>query len=93
MSLPKYASKTFLQQFRAFKQQSFPDKVVFFSGCFINYYAPEVGMDLVAVMQRNKREVIVPEGLDCCGSPLVGKGYLDEAVEKARTNIVLEAPA
>lgn len=40
-------------------------------------------MDLVAVMQRNKREVmIVPEGLDCCGSPLVGKGYLDEAVEK-----------
>ncbi len=92
MSLPKYASKTFLQQFRAFKQQSFPDKVVFFSGCFINYYAPEVGMDLVAVMQRNKREVIVPEGLDCCGSPLVGKGYLDEAVEKAHTNIAALKP-
>jgi glycerol-3-phosphate dehydrogenase subunit C len=87
MSLPKYASKTFLSQFRAFKQQSFPDKVVFFSGCFINYYAPEVGMDLVAVMQKNNMEVIVPEGLDCCGSPLVGKGYLDEAMEKGRKNI------
>ena len=87
MSLPKYASKTFLSQFRALKQQSFPDKVVFFSGCFINYYAPEVGMDLVAVMQRNQLEVIVPEGLDCCGSPLVGKGYLDEAMEKGRKNI------
>ena len=87
MSLPPYAGKTFTRQFRSFRQQSFPDKVVFFPGCYINYYEPEIGMDFVAVMQENQFEVVLPEGLDCCGSPLVVQGYLDEAVGKGRTNI------
>ena len=92
MSLPAYANRTFVQQFRALKQQSSPNKVVFFSGCYINYYEPDIGLDLVAVLQHNGYEVIVPEGLDCCGSPLVGKGYLDEAMGKGRTNIAALKP-
>lgn len=88
MQLPAYATQTFAAQFKALQQQSYPDKVVFFPGCFINYYDPQVGMDFVAVMQRNRFEVIYPEGLECCGSPLVVNGYLDEATEKGRSNIV-----
>ena len=87
MKLPAYANKTFFHQFKAFQQQSFPNKVVFFPGCFINYYAPQIGMDFVAVMQKNRFEVIAPDGLECCGSPLVAKGYLDEMADKARKNI------
>ena len=92
MRLPSYASKTFLQQFHALKQQPFPDKVVFFPGCYINYYEPAIGMDFVAVMQYNRFEVVVPDGLDCCGSPQVIQGYLDEATDKARKNIEVLKP-
>lgn len=92
MSLPSYASQTFQKQFHALKQQSFPDKVVFFPGCYINYYEPGIGMDFVAVMQKNNFEVIVPDDLDCCGSPQVVQGYLAEAVGKARKNIEIFKP-
>ena len=61
MTLPAYAAKTFEQQFRNLRQQSFADKVIFFPGCYINYYEPEIGLDFVAVMQRNHYEVIVAD--------------------------------
>lgn len=86
-SLPEFAPKTFLRQFRALKQESFPDKVVLFPGCYINFYEPGIGMDFVAVMQRNRFEVVVPEGLRCCGSPLAVKGFLDEVEGNARNNL------
>ena len=92
MRLPSYANKTFLGQFRALQQRNYPDKVVFFPGCYINYYEPGIGMDFVAVMQQNHFEVIVPNGLDCCGSPQVIQGYLDEAIVKAKKNIEVLKP-
>lgn len=84
--LPKYASQSFIKQFKKLRQTSYPDKVVFYPGCFINYNDPQVGMDFVAVMQANKYEVIVEEEFVCCGSPLVVNGFLDEAEENARKN-------
>lgn len=87
--LPAYAAESFLRQFKKLKQQSCPDKVVFYPGCFINYNDPQVGLDFVAVMQANGYEVIVEEDFVCCGSPMVATGYLDEAGEHARTNTEL----
>lgn len=84
--LPAYHANSFVKQFKQLKQQSFPDKVVFFPGCFINYNDPQVGLDFVAVMQKNNIEVIVDEDFVCCGSPLVVNGYLDEAHENAVKN-------
>lgn len=87
--MPKYAAKSFLQQFRSIKQKSYPDKVVFFPGCFINENDPDVGLAFVKVMQQNHYEVIVDEDFVCCGSPMVVTGYLDEAEEHARKNTLL----
>lgn len=92
MTLPAYAAKTFEQQFRTLRQQNFADKVIFFPGCYINYYEPEIGLDFVAVMQRNHYEVIVADKWECCGSPLVVKGYLDEAKQKGQNNIAALKP-
>ncbi len=86
VSPPRYAAKTFTEQFQSYRQQPFNDKIVFFPGCFVNYYDPVVGMDLVAVMQANEIEVVVP-ALQCCGSPLAASGYLDEAKEHAKGNM------
>lgn len=87
MKLPAFAKQTFADRFFNLQQRSFPDKVVFFPGCFINYYAPQIGLDFVAVMQKNRFEVIVPGDVQCCGSPLVVKGYLEEAEGNAKNNI------
>lgn len=87
--MPSYASESFVSKFKKIKQTSYPKKVVFFPGCFINYNQPEVGVDLVRVYQANKIEVIVDDAFVCCGSPLVVGGYLDEAHENANKNIAL----
>ncbi|MEG6584909.1 anaerobic glycerol-3-phosphate dehydrogenase subunit C [Dendrosporobacter sp. 1207_IL3150] len=84
--LPSYAGESFIKQFKKLRQENFPDKVVFFPGCFINYNDPQVGMDFVAVMQKNKIEVVIDEEFVCCGSPLVVNGYLTEAHDNAQKN-------
>jgi glycerol-3-phosphate dehydrogenase subunit C len=86
---PPYAAATFGKSFRALRQRTCPDKVVFFPGCYINYNEPQVGLDLVAVLQANGFEVIVPDKLRCCGSPLVVNGYLQEAQKNAAVNLGL----
>ncbi len=88
MPLPRFAGKTFQKQFRALRQQPFPQKVVFFPGCYIDLYDPQVGLDFVAVMQANRYQVVVPAGLQCCGTPLVANGFLDEARELVRSNVL-----
>ncbi len=49
------------------------DKVVYFTGCFANYYAPETAKALVAIMEKNGCAVIVPEQA-CCGMPMLANG-------------------
>ncbi|SMC41018.1 anaerobic glycerol-3-phosphate dehydrogenase subunit C [Sporomusa malonica] len=87
--LPAYASEPFIKQFKKIKQQSFANKVVFYPGCFISFNQPEVGLDVVAVLQANQFEVIVPEEAVCCGSPLVVNGFMDEAEANARKNVAI----
>jgi glycerol-3-phosphate dehydrogenase subunit C len=89
--LPPYARRTFLRQYGKLRQQPFADKVVFFPGCFINHNDPRTGLDLIAVLQANRYQVIVPEGLACCGVPLVTGGYLDEAEQAAKRNLAVLA--
>ncbi len=89
VKLPPFAAKTFLQQARGFKQAAQKRKAVFFSGCFINYNQPQIGMDLLAVYRHNDVEVAVDDKFVCCGSPMIAEGYLDEAKAKARKNVQL----
>lgn len=86
-SMPSYASKTFYRQFKDIKQPKSDKKVIFYPGCSINYNEPHIGIAFVKVMNHNGYEVLVDEGMNCCGSPLVVTGYLDEAKEHADNNV------
>lgn len=44
--------------------------VVYFTGCFANYYNPEIGKAFVEVMERNQVRVFVAEQI-CCGMPIM----------------------
>ena len=87
--MPTYASSSFISRFKKIKQTSYQRKVLFFSGCYINYNQPEVGVDLVKVYQKNKIEVAIDENLVCCGSPMVSGGYMDDARENAKKNVAI----
>lgn len=60
--------------------------VVFFPGCFIRYYDPQTGLDLIQVLEMAGYTVIVPPAFECCGLPMVAGGYTDDALDKARIN-------
>ena len=85
--MPAYASEPFKDIFRRIKQPACSKKIVMFTGCFVNDNEPQVGEAFVRVMNANDCEVIIDEGFNCCGSPLVVTGYLDEARQHADNNV------
>ncbi len=62
------------------------ETVLFFAGCGINYYEPSIGSAAASVLDRIGCEVMVPEGLQCCGRPLLSLGDRRAAEELASRN-------
>ena len=60
-------------------------KVAYFTGCFANYYYPEVGEATMAVMKKSGVEVVVPSQV-CCGLPMMAKGNRKDATASMRHN-------
>jgi glycerol-3-phosphate dehydrogenase subunit C len=61
-------------------------QVAYFHGCATNYYEPEVGKAIVAVLEHNGYEVLLPEQV-CCGLPMQSNGDFAGARHNAQTNI------
>jgi glycerol-3-phosphate dehydrogenase subunit C len=61
-------------------------KVAFFTGCFTNYYYPQAGHSMVAVLRNNGFDVIVPPQV-CCGLPLITKGNERGARRNCERNV------
>ncbi len=58
-------------------------KVAVFTTCYCNYNEPEIGADLIAVLQHNDIPVTLARREQCCGMPKLELGDL-EAVRAAR---------
>ncbi len=89
-TFPKYASKTFESWYRknvmAF-QNSFDRHVSYFHGCYVNYNYPQLGKDLVSVMNALGYGVHLLEKEKCCGTALISNGMIDQAKRNATSNI------
>ena len=86
-NMPAYAATAFKDKFSRIKQPSTGKKIVMFTGCYINDNEPQVGDAFIKVMNANGYEVLIDAGFNCCGSPLVVTGFLDEAHEHADNNV------
>ena len=88
--LPKYASKTFESWYRknvkSF-QDSFKRHISFFHGCSNNYNYPELGKEVVSVMNALGYGVHLLEKEKCCGVALISNGMIDQAKKNAAVNI------
>lgn len=76
--VPRFAGRRFSCWARSHVSPAGTRRVVYFHGCGTEYYEPEVGEQVVAVLEHNGFEVIVPKQ-DCCGLPLQSSGLFDDA--------------
>lgn len=66
-------------------------KVAYFHGCATQHYEMEVGQAIVAVLEHNGFEVILPPQ-NCCGLPMQSNGNFDGARRYAAANLRKLAP-
>lgn len=62
-------------------------RVVFFTGCTLNYIYPQAGEAVVRILTRNGWEVIIPEEQCCCGTPAFTSGDIETGRTLAEQNI------
>ncbi len=62
-------------------------RVAFFTGCYINYLAPNIGKDALSLLRRAGVSVVIPPGQGCCGTPMVASGDLQRALRLMKTNL------
>jgi FAD/FMN-containing dehydrogenase/Fe-S oxidoreductase len=99
-TLPKFASRTFRQQFSpsleqrsrsAAQERGQGGEVVLFDDTFTNYNHPSIGLAAIKVLAAaGYRPTLVPK--DCCGRPMISKGLLEQARQNAKRNVEVLAP-
>jgi len=63
--------------------QRTPGKAAVFSTCYVNYNEPDIGSDLLAVLDHNEIPYVLAEREACCGMPKLELGDL-AAVERLK---------
>jgi len=86
--LPSFARTPLRQQLPTVSGQPGSKlRVAYFTGCFDNYFDPEVGHAVVKVLVRNGVQVVIPPDQGCCGLPMLTNGLRDVALGLMRQNV------
>ena len=88
-SFPKYSFQGFEGWLRrhAKEQAAFQEQVAYYHGCYVNYNYPQLGKDLVKVMNALGVGVQLLDKEKCCGVALIANGMSKRAKENARHNV------
>ncbi|ABB13749.1 (Fe-S)-binding protein [Carboxydothermus hydrogenoformans] len=81
--LPEFSKETLVEKARS-KQTSGKEKLLYFPGCMINNVYVNVGEAVIAVLQHNGAQVVVPEKQSCCGTPARVHGDIESAKSLGR---------
>lgn len=86
---PEYASQTFESWYKSVKeeQDKYERQVSYFHGCYANYNNPQLGRDLVKVMNALGIGVQLLEKEKCCGVALIANGFYKQATKQAKINL------
>ncbi len=64
-----------------------PGKVAVFATCFINYNEPQIGHDLLKILDHNEIPHVLADQEACCGMPKLELGDLESVDRLKQTNI------
>jgi glycolate oxidase iron-sulfur subunit len=87
-TIPKIAFRNLFDRTPEFIK-GLPDKPVvgFFAGCAITYAYPEIGEEMIKVLQRRGYSVFLPKTQQCCGIPALSSGNGRLAEDLALANV------
>ncbi len=88
-TFPKYSGRSFegwLKR-RSKEQAAFPEQVAYFHGCYVNYNYPQLGKDLVKVLNALGVGVQLLDKEKCCGIAMIANGMARDAARHARHNV------
>ena len=93
--LPKVNAIPFRDQFNGvIRPEGKPQgRVFYFTGCFTNYFAGEVGQAVVNVLKRLRVEIEIPASQGCCGIAAILSGEKDLPLANVERNIATLARA
>ncbi|HEY9551057.1 MAG TPA: anaerobic glycerol-3-phosphate dehydrogenase subunit GlpC [Prevotella sp.] len=89
-TFPSYASQKFETWFKkeaAPAQDAFAKHVSYFHGCYVNYNYPQLGKDLVKLMNAIGYGVHLLDKEKCCGVALIANGLHGQAKRQGETNM------
>lgn len=89
-TFPKYASQKFETWFKknaADRQNDYSKHVSYFHGCYVNYNFPQLGKDLVKIMNAVGYGVHLLEKEKCCGVALIANGLSSQAKRQGTVNL------
>lgn len=86
---PAYAGRTFEKWYKkqAAQQEAFKRHITYFHGCYVNWNYPQLGKDLVAVMNALGYGVRLLEKEKCCGVAKIANRLIPSATADAQTNL------
>nr|MBD5377367.1 anaerobic glycerol-3-phosphate dehydrogenase subunit C [Bacteroides sp.] len=89
-TFPKYAGEKFVTWYNRHARESqlaLPHKVTYFHGCYVNYNNPQLGRDLLTVMNAVGYGVMLLEKERCCGVAKIANRLVKEATRDAKINL------
>ena len=88
-SFPKYSGRSFESWLkrRDKEQAAFPEQVAYYHGCYVNYNYPQLGKDLVKVLNALGVGVQLLEKEKCCGIAMITNGMSEKAAKNAQHNV------
>ena len=88
-TFPRYSGRSFESwlKHRVKEQAAFPEQVAYYHGCYVNYNYPQLGKDLVKVLNALGVGVRLLEKEKCCGIALITNGMAQKATRNALHNV------
>ena len=88
-TFPEYSARGFEGWLKRRKKEQavFPEQVAYYHGCYVNYNYPQLGKDLVKVLNAMGVGVQLLEKEQCCGIALIVNGQSAQARKKALHNV------
>jgi glycerol-3-phosphate dehydrogenase, anaerobic, C subunit len=89
-TFPAYTRQKFETWFRknaAKSQDQYKRHVSYFHGCYVNYNFPQLGKDLVKIMNAVGYGVHLLEKEKCCGVALIANGMANQARRQGEVNV------
>jgi len=95
-TFPNYSSEKFVTWFSkeaAQKQEGFDRFISYFHGCYVNYNYPQLGKDMVRLLNACGYGVHLMDKERCCGVALISNGFALKAKLQGRSNVKAIAKA